>query len=77
MNTFGNKVRVGNNIYHPIHEYNDTLKNIYLDDFRHSEEFKLTCTDSGRTNITYDGRAVRVPQAAAGGISLLPRWVSC
>ena len=45
MNTFDNKVKVGqdkngNNIYHMPHEYTDLLKNIYEKEFLPSQEYK-------------------------------------
>lgn len=58
VNTFGNKVKCGkdkngNDIFHPIHEYNDTLKNIYADDFKESIAFEEFCKRTGRTDISY------------------------
>ena len=40
-------------MYHPIHEYNDKLRNIFLDDFKHSLEFQLFVERTGRTSISY------------------------
>lgn len=55
VNTFGPKIKVGkdvsgNSIYHPVHEYNDTLKNIYLDDFLSSEANKATLAEMSGKN---------------------------
>ena len=54
VNTFGNKVKVVPGLYHAVHEYNDTLKNIYLDDFQASEEFQSFCNRSGRKSICFN-----------------------
>ena len=53
MNTFGNKVKVAPDVYHPIHEYHDTLKNIYIDDFKNSVEFQEFKGRTGRSSISY------------------------
>lgn len=53
VNTFGNKIKVAPDVYHPVHEYNDKLRNIFLDDFKHSMEFKLFMERTGRTSISY------------------------
>jgi hypothetical protein len=58
INTFGTKVIVGTNedgtpIYHPIHEFGDTLWNIYLEDFKRSKEFAELCRQTGRTTISF------------------------
>jgi hypothetical protein len=38
---------------HPIHEYHDTLKNIYLGDFKQSDHFEQYCRESGKTDISF------------------------
>lgn len=53
VNTFGNKVKVGENEYHAVHEYNDSLRNIFLDDFKHSLEFDMFCKRTGRKSLSY------------------------
>lgn len=53
VNTFGNKVQVAPGVYHAIHEYHDTLKNIYMDDFKNSVEFKELKERTGRSSISY------------------------
>ena len=53
VNTFSKKVKVGEDQYHAIHEYNDTLKNIYVDDFKTSMEFQSFCRRTGRTDVGY------------------------
>ena len=58
LNTFGPKVRVGTNqagdpIEHHVHEYHDTLKNIYLGDFKESVEFEDYCRTSGKEDLSY------------------------
>lgn len=53
MNTFGNKIKVGDDKYHAIHESHDTLKNIYIDDFLHSVELEEFCARTGRTTVFY------------------------
>jgi hypothetical protein len=53
VNTFANKVEVAPEVYHPVHEYQDTLKNIYLDDFKTSAEYKLFQKKTGKTNISF------------------------
>lgn len=58
LNTFGAKVKVGTDINgldieHAVHEYHDTLQNIYLGDFMESEEFAKFCQRSGKTGISF------------------------
>lgn len=53
VNTFGNKIKVGPKSYHAVHEYHDTLKNIYLDDFKNSVEFKDFQQRTGRSSLSY------------------------
>lgn len=53
VNTFGSKVRVDEGVFHAVHEYNDTLRNIYLDDFQQSEEFQAFCNRTGRSSIGF------------------------
>ena len=53
MNTFGNKIKIGPDKYHAMHEYHDTLKNIYLDDFLNSVDFEEYCARTGRTSVSY------------------------
>ena len=40
-------------IEHPIHEYHDTLKNIYLGDFMQSQEFQEWRRVSGKDTISF------------------------
>lgn len=53
VNTFGSKVKVGEDRYHAVHEYTDTLKNIYMDDFRNSIEFQNFAQRTGRSSVSY------------------------
>ena len=53
MNTFAAKVKVGDNCYHPVHEYRDTVKNIFLDDFLNSKAFEEYKEESGRDTISF------------------------
>ena len=58
LNTFGPKLKVGTNdhgdpIEHHVHEYHDTLKNIYLGDFKESDEFEEYCRTSGKQDLSY------------------------
>ena len=58
INTFGARTTVGtdkdgNKIEHAVHEYHDTLKNIYLDDFKQSEQYEMFCRDSGKKEIGF------------------------
>jgi hypothetical protein len=58
INTFGTKVKVGVDdhgeiIEHAVHEYHDTLKNIYLGDFKQSDEFEEYCRRSGKADISF------------------------
>ena len=53
VNTFGNKIKVAEGVYHPIHEYNDKLRNIFMDDFKQSLEFQLFSERTGRKSISY------------------------
>jgi hypothetical protein len=46
-------VEVEKDVFHPVHEYNDTLKNIYMDDFKASPEYKLFQEKTGRKSISY------------------------
>jgi hypothetical protein len=54
LNTFGNKIRVGTSedgspIHHCPHELNDTLKNVFLQDFLYSPEYEDWHKISGTT----------------------------
>lgn len=54
MNTFGTKVKVGvkddgTPIYHSPHEFNDTMKNVYLKDFLYSVEYEDWQRINGKT----------------------------
>ena len=58
INTFGSKIVVGkdqegNNVEHAVHEYHDTLQNIYCGDFKKSDESKDFCEATGRTTLSY------------------------
>ena len=57
VNTFGKKVKIGTvdgiDQYHAQHEYTDTLKNIYAQDFKDSVEYEDFCRDTGRDGISY------------------------
>jgi hypothetical protein len=53
INTFGKKVKVGNDNYHAIREYSDTLKNIYADNFLSSQEYDDYIRTSGVKSIGY------------------------
>ena len=58
VNTFANKVNIGKNSegidqYHPVHEYRDTVKNIYADDFLKSQAFKDFRERTGRATISF------------------------
>lgn len=58
MNTFGAKIHVGtdengNKIEHAIHEYHDTLKNIYLGDFKESQEYNAYLQRSGKKDLSF------------------------
>ena len=53
VNTFASKINVGDMKYHAVHEYNDTLKNIYLDDFQASVEYMAFRKRTGREKIGY------------------------
>ena len=57
-NTFGTKVfcgvdENGDDIEHSVHEYHDTLHNIYLGDFKESEHFEEFCRRTGKTDISF------------------------
>lgn len=43
----------GHDIYHPIHEYNNTLKDIYLGEFMESEIYEEMLKNSGRSSISF------------------------
>jgi hypothetical protein len=47
VNTFGNKIKVGKDKFHPVHEYCDSLKNIYQDDFKNSIPSRLSLFRAG------------------------------
>lgn len=53
MNTFSGKVKVADDTYHAVHEYHDTLKNIYLDDFLSSREFEEFVARTGKTSVSF------------------------
>jgi hypothetical protein len=58
MNTYGSKINVGTNsdgtpITHCPHEYCDTLKNVYLEDFLYSEEYLDYQKRSGNAGLKY------------------------
>jgi hypothetical protein len=58
VNTFGSKVKVGIDergkvIEHAVHEYHDTLKNIYLGEFKQSDDFEEYCGRTGNTDISF------------------------
>jgi hypothetical protein len=53
VNTFANKVQLPDKTFHRVHEYHDTLMNIYLDEFLCSESFKLYTETSGKSSISY------------------------
>lgn len=53
VNTFASKVKIGKDKYHAVHEYQDTLKNIYLDEFLTSMEFQDFARRTGKTSISY------------------------
>jgi hypothetical protein len=53
INTFRNKVLIDEGLYHPVHEYCDTLKNIYLDDFLHSPQYNEFKERTGRNTISF------------------------
>jgi hypothetical protein len=53
VNTFGNKIKVGKDKFHPVHEYCDSLKNIYQDDFKNSIEFQEFVERTGITTVSY------------------------
>ena len=40
-------------VYHAVHEYNDTLKNIYADEFLISVEFRDLVQKFGKTSISF------------------------
>jgi hypothetical protein len=40
-------------MFHPIHEYSDTLRNIYMDDFKASDQFKEFQKRTGRNSISF------------------------
>lgn len=43
----------GEDIEHTIHEYHDTLQNIYLGDFKESIEFEDYCRRTGKNDISF------------------------
>lgn len=53
VNTFGSKIKVTENVYHAVHEYHDTLKNIYLDEFQCSVEFQDFVAKTGKTSVSF------------------------
>jgi hypothetical protein len=58
VNTFGAKVKVGkdergDDLFHAPHEYTDTLKNIYLSDFKESVEYAAYRERSGGKDLGY------------------------
>lgn len=53
VNTFGGKVKVAEETYHAVHEYQDTLKNIYLDDFQSSRELEDFVARTGKTSVSF------------------------
>lgn len=58
MNTFCSKVRVSEKNaptaeYHAVHEYNDTLKNIFADEFLNSIEFQDFVERTGKQSISF------------------------
>lgn len=58
VNTFANKVKVGTDsegryLYHPVHEYRDSVKNIYADDFLKSQAFKDFQERTGRATLSF------------------------
>lgn len=58
VNTFANKVRVGKDSagkdqFHPVHEYRDTVKNIYTDVFLKSLAFKEFQERTGRETLSF------------------------
>ena len=53
MNTFGSKVKIADGIYHAVHEYTDTLKNIYYDEFRNSIELQDFVQRTGKTMVSF------------------------
>ena len=53
VNTFASKVKLPNGKFHPVHEYHDTLMNIYLDEFLNSDELKLYQETTGKNTISY------------------------
>ena len=58
VNTFGSKVKVGIDergevVEHAVHEYHNTLKNIYLGEFKQSDDFEEYCGRTGNTDISF------------------------
>lgn len=53
VNTFSPKVHVGKGVFHPVHEYCDTMKNIYHNDFLKSAEFKAFQERTGRETLGF------------------------
>jgi hypothetical protein len=58
INTFGKKVKVGkdscgHDIFHPVHEYSNTLNDIYTSEFLESEEYEAMLVVSGRSSISF------------------------
>ena len=43
----------GEDVFHAPHEYSDTLKNIYLSDFKESVEYAAYLERSGKTDFGY------------------------
>ena len=53
MNTFAPKVPLADGSYHPVHEFCDTVKNIYNDDFLKSPEFAAFKERTKRDTICF------------------------
>ena len=53
VDTYGNKIKVKDGVYHPKHELQDKLQNIYLSDFQNSEEMEAFRARTGRKNIGF------------------------
>jgi hypothetical protein len=53
VNTFSAKVKVAEGVYHPVHEYRDTVRNIYNDDFLHSAEYRSLLEEHDRDSISF------------------------
>lgn len=46
-------MKISDGVYHPVHHLNDTLMNIYQDEFRSSEEFAEFRRRTGRPSISF------------------------